>query len=267
MTRNHVTTMGLDGIAKPRNHRRLFRILAFGLLLAMTGCKTVAQPTRYIVFLDVSASITQTQRDLWLKTLRESVLHAVMPGDRLTVFAMHGQTSNAAPLYDTILSPASLGETQTGLVKLRREIAMMRRDSAKAVSEALVNGGHAKHSDIVGALDRVHADPRYPRTDIVIVSDMINSTPELDLEKQRLEPGRIQELAGRLVSNHKWSADSLQGARVYCLLNSVSDDDPPTVNNRAVLHEFWQVLAQSIGGELATFETHLDRTAFTGGQS
>lgn len=278
MMKNHATATGSDRtpcrsrelVAMPRVPHWLSMALASVLLVVVMSGEASAQPNDdkdYVLFLDVSVSITQRQRDLWADMIRSQVLTAVMPGNSLTIFLMHGNTSSAAPLFHVVLPPSSLAETPAGRIRLRHAIEKMRFDSNAAVVSALTQNVHAQCTDILGAFDRIRVDGD-TRTEIVIVaSDMINSTNQLDLEKQSIGPGQIPALVDRIAKNHRWTAGTARGAQIHCLLNDVSQDDAAPRNSRIVLREFWTALAQAVGGELVTFETHLDRNSFFRRQS
>lgn len=243
------------------------RFVLIGFALGLMGCNQAPRPSRYLIFLDLSDSISQRQRDLWIDILTREILNAVGPGDELAIFGLHGRTGDSAPLFDRTLPSADRGDTYTGLVALQAETRQLREDAAAVIRDTLTPGKAARQSDIISAFDRVHPDSSFGATRMVFVSDMLNYTPELDLQTRPLQEAHLAEVIEHLCGAHRWPSSLLQHTEVYCLLNDLGEGDKGAANNRIVLHRFWDELIRSLAGRLVTFETHLGHLGLERSQS
>jgi hypothetical protein len=140
---------------------------------------------------------------------------------------------------------------------IRANWVEVRKHAKEAIAIALDPPKRAEWTDIFGALNRAHAD-KNRETHILIFSDMKESTPSLDLERTRLTEENLAPSLNAAASRYDWQKDQLRGAKVYCLLDSVSlGGGKPSPNDRTVLHRFWTTFFRSFKAELITFETHL----------
>jgi hypothetical protein len=109
---------------------------------------------------------------------------------------------------------------------------------------------------LLSAIDRIGADSRGRPTIVVFFSDMLNATPELNMERDTPKP---EAIIPDLASRHGWGPDTLANVRLYCVLNGLHSGDPsgPDIRNRKA---FYGALFRALGGELAMFDTHFDST-------
>ena len=107
---------------------------------------------------------------------------------------------------------------------------------------------------------------KYGENDLVIQSDesmktklfMLNSTPLLNMESMPLEPAAIPRHIEAVAEKHNWSSQTLQGAQVYCILNSLDSGTRRPVTDRRIQERFYSTLFRSLGAELKLYDTHLN---------
>ncbi len=228
--------------------------------LAFTGCaaRAVGRPAgfRLIVFLDQTASIDAAQRAAWLREAN-GLTRQLAGGASVAIYPIHDQTMDAAPLFEAdipeIKDDATSDEART------QHLALVRaRDGALRAIERGLTAGPAARTDIFSSIDRIQPDPLRRPTIIVYFSDMLNSTPDLDLEA----PGALKrpdiafKLQG-LASRHYWQPNQLAGDRVYCILNSIESGHRGPAVDRLTQRAFYGALFEALGARLVVYETHL----------
>lgn len=245
--------------------RTLRPLLAAGLsvwaALASAGCGAQAEPSAFgrdvFVFLDLSASVTLPQRILW-KTEAARLTDGLGDNSSIAVYAIHDHTMDAALLYQAEI-PAPIGDgTHSDAARQKTARTEARKGSRAAIAAALDSGGSAPNTDIFSAIDRVHAARAGRRIEIYFLSDMLNSTPDFDMEvpgtlTRTNVPDRINQLARR----HSWRPGQLAGAEVYCLLNSVASKGHGPAVDRLTQQAFYRTLFESLGAHLALYDTNL----------
>ncbi len=240
-------------------------LLAAGLatwaLLAATGCGAQAAPPSsgrdIFVFLDLTASVTGAQRELW-KSEAAQLTAGLGDNSSVSVYAIHDHTMEAAQLFRAEI-PAPAGDgTRSDAQKQKTARLEARKGSLAAIAAALETGGQAPRTDIFSAIDRIHA--RSGRhVEIYFLSDMLNSTPDFNMETpgsltRATIPDRIRLLAQR----HTWRPGQLAGAEVYCVLNSVASNGHGPAVDRLTQQAFYQALFESLGARLALYDTNLN---------
>jgi hypothetical protein len=93
---------------------------------------------------------------------------------------------------------------------------------------------------------------------IFFFSDMLNSTPDLDMETPRtLTRANIRDRVEQLAQRHSWRSGQLAGAEVYCLLNSISSGKRGPAVDRLTQQIFYKSLFESLGARLISYDTNL----------
>lgn len=214
-------------------------------------------PRRLVIFIDQSASIDRAQRGQW-QTDAERILAGLAGGWSLTVYAIHDQTSDAAPLFDGEVPDWSEDATFDAASAQKANLMRIRHDATAAVRKALDVGGGATQTDLFGGIDRVRVDAKRRPTTIVYFSDMLNSTPELNMERANsLTRARIPEHIQNLARRHQWRPDTLAGAEIYCVLNSIESGRHGPAVDRLTQRSFYETLFRALGARLAVYDTHL----------
>jgi hypothetical protein len=246
------------------NEMRLFKFLAvLGVsagVLALTGCtsRAVGRPSgfRLIVFLDQTASIDAAQRAAWLSEAT-GLTRQLGGGASVAIYPIHDRTMDAAPLFQADIP--EMKDDATSDDARTQHLALVRaRDGARAAIEKGLNAGPAARTDIFSSIDRIQPDPLRRPTIIVYFSDMLNSTPDLNMEA----PGALKrqdislKLQG-LARRHYWRPNQLAGDQVYCILNSIESGHRGPAVDRLTQRAFYGALFQALGAHLAVYETHL----------
>jgi hypothetical protein len=209
--------------------------------------------TRQLVWVDLSSSVSEPQRQAWLHQA-ETIIKGLIGGDTIAVFGVHEATPGAAPLYLGHL-PAVSPEAPLREKIRAQEMQHKVREQARAMfGQALSGWAKAQRTDLFGALDRLKPDEKSRPTVLYFFSDMLHVTAELNMEKTPLAP-HMQTLVDKVIAKHGWPSSLLNGTTVHCILPGVRGHSG--VNSRQVLERFWGLLLQSLGARLATFETHL----------
>jgi hypothetical protein len=131
-----------------------------------------------------------------------------------------------------------------------------------ALKTAFATGRTSKATDLLGALDRIPAGGAR-RTAVIFFSDMLNTTPECNMER-RAAPALIEAggLARRLAAGRGWDQRRLAGVGVYCVLSSVESGEHAFGWNRTSVRGFYTALFESLGASVRLFDTHFGDAAF-----
>jgi len=235
-----------------------FSVLAGALALAGCSARSEARQdgSRLIVFLDQTASIDAPQRAAWVKEAT-GLTRRLTGGSSVTIYAIHDRTMDAAPLFEADIpemkDDATLDESHAAHLALVRA-----RDGARAAIAKGLEAGAAPQTDIFSTIDRVEPDLLRRPTVIVYFSDMLNSTPDLNMEVpgaiRRPDISRkLQDLARR----HYWQPSQLAGDQVYCVLNSIESGGRGPAVDRLIQRAFYDALFQAVGAHLLSYETRL----------
>jgi hypothetical protein len=233
-------------------------IVVTSLLLAACSARAGdhAPGRRLILFFDQSASVDGEQRRQWQNDAN-NLVSCVRDGWSVSIYGIHDHTLEAAPLFETDIPVFDSDGTSKTLAVKNAAIQHARQAALAAIEKALANGPAAR-TDIFSALDRVHPDPQNRHTTIVFFSDMLNSMPELNMEHAgSVTLLNINSLIPPLARHHLWRQDSLAGAEVYCVLNSIEIGRSGPAVDRRVQQVFYQTLFGALSAKLVRYETSL----------
>jgi hypothetical protein len=241
-----------------RTLRKLFGLLC--LIAALSQGCSEATPhaatrlgTRWMVWLDLSGSVTDAQRAAWLEEARK-VTARLAAGDTMAVFGIHESTIEAVPLYighmPTLRQSAGLHER----MQVHAAQHQVRAQVTEAIEKALTAKANAKQTDLFGALDRFAPDDKGRPTVRYFFSDMEHATRELNMETMPLGKN-MQNLLQDVIKRHGWRNTRLANTTVNCVLPGARGR--ARANSRLVLEQFWGTLFRTLGAELANFETYL----------
>src|SRR5437764_5623828 len=182
---------------------RIFLVAAASLVAigcdAAVGSETPAAGHFYIVGIDISGSRTKTELDE-SKHLLNGLIDRLQAGDHLTLIEVYqGGREPARQWSDSIRSPRKAGQLT---VSERRRIDDF-KEIARMQTSILFDSARAKeiqHTDIFGTLARAADYARASRnraTTLLLLSDMVNETPPVEMTSQRDIPGNswIRHLA------------------------------------------------------------------------
>jgi len=211
---------------------------------------------RVILFIDQSASIDRDQRRQWQNDAN-SLVRGVRDGWAVSIFGIHDHTLETAPLFEVDIPVFAPDGTSRTAAARNSAIQTARQSALAAVEKALDTGGAAR-TDIFSALDRVHPDPHSRPSTIVFFSDMLNSTPELDMERAgSVTLQNIGTLIPALARRHLWRKDLLAGSEVFCVLNSIEIGHAGPPVDRRVQQAFYENLFGALSAKLTRYETSL----------
>lgn len=227
--------------------------------LALTGCAAqgdVRQPRfRLMVFLDQSASVDVAQRAAWMNEAA-GLVQQLRPGWSIAIYPIHDRTMDSAALFEAEI-PESKDDATADEARVQHRTLVRARDGARAAIAKGLDSGTAVRTDIFSTIDRIQPDPHQRRTRIVYFSDMLNSTPDLNMEV----PGTVtrSSIAANLQSlarRHYWQSGQLAGADVVCVLNSIESGHKGPPVDRLTQKAFYAALFQALGAQLVGYDTH-----------
>jgi hypothetical protein len=244
---------------------RFHPLLAAGLSIfaavGTSGCsapgETRGSSRTLIVFLDLSASITEGQRALWK---REAAHLADALGDdsSITIYAIHDHTMDAARLYEAEIPAPVADGTRAAAEKQKVARREARKGALAAIARALDSGGKASRTDVFSAIDRVRPAQDGRRLEVFFFSDMLNSTADFNMEVPgALTRSAIPDRIGLLARRHSWRSGQLAGAEVYCVLNSIETGRRGPVVDRLTQQAFYSSLFESLGARLLAYDTNI----------
>jgi len=213
------------------------------------------------VFLDLSGSITDAQRVLWK---REAMRLVDGLGDNsgIAVYAIHDHTMDAARLFEAEIPLPVADGTRTSAENQKAARSAAREGALAAIGGALDSGGDALRTDVFSAIDRIHLPGDGRRVQIYFFSDMLNSTPDFNMEiPGSLTRSNLRDRVSQIAKRHSWHSGQLAGADVYCLLNSISSGKRGPAVERLTQQAFYQTLFESLGAHLVGYDTNLSPAA------
>ena len=233
-----------------RQIRNLATALAILCASLSFACKeTAATPrpsgTNYIVFLDLSLSLSDVQQQSMDGVIRR-FCDNVPPRSRLTVFPLGGYVEKAGSLVERTFPDDKFAVDRSALSAMRKTLPSTLQTAARAFARDIKNPKFARHtcvSDAIRQAEQVIRDrPSDERTEILFVSDMLEDCPNsllggaLSLEKTdiRNELARVRAIP----SMASWP--DLRGASVTCVV-PVSGPTPTKTKQPELeaLREFW----------------------------
>ncbi len=236
---------------------RLMCVVVF-LTCLLPGCKDrVGRKDgvlNLLVFVDQSDSISAPQRHTWLGDVRK--LLSCLPSrveTHVYVYGLHDHTAEAAPSSITIPALAT-DAVHEDVVARKKAVATAMAD----LMAALNSDSPSRSTDIFAVFDRSSAAAHAGPTKVVIFSDMLHVTRELNMERQAIHEQDFERIFSQIAQAHRWSSDTLHGAEVYAVLPSIEKNSTTEiVNDRRLLGRFYGDLVHSLNGKLLSFETDL----------
>jgi hypothetical protein len=204
---------------------------------------------------DVSSSIGPAERARW-RPIAERSINLLAPGDTLLALQVHDHTVDAAPLFRGVMpTQPDAGAPLDEQRDFKRQLMKFRADATQALQQAF--DGQALITDLFGVLDRLPSGSYL--ADVILFTDGLNSTQELNLEKTRLTEELMPEVIQKLGKNHRWTGQTLAGVSVRIVLPSrAAGDRNNFVNDKSTLSVFYRTLVESLGGQLKTFGVEVE---------
>ncbi len=235
--------------------------LSISAVVATSGCSAHAEShgvgRRVIVFLDLSASITNGQREIW-KHEAARLAGGLADDSSIAIYAIHDHTMDAAQLFEAEIPAYVADGTRSAAEKQKIARREARKGALAAIASTLDSGGRASRTDVFSAIDRVRPAPDGRRLEVFFFSDMLNSTSDFNMES----PGALTRsgIPDRILSlerKHSWHSGQLAGAEVYCVLNSIESGRRGPALDRLTQQAFYSSLFESLGARLMAYDTNV----------
>jgi hypothetical protein len=241
-----------ETIMKPSPLSPLSRlsVVVFALALTTTGCDSAVgsespnQGHSYIVGVDISGSRTKTDLDE-SKKLLDGLIDRLEAGDHLTLIEVYqGGREPARQWSDSIRTPRD-PKKLTGSDKRRVEDF---KDIARMQTSILFDSLRTKQiqaTDIFGTLARAADYAKASRnrgTTLLLLSDMINETPDVRMTSS-------QEIPGRTWIRERVDAKRLPQLRGVCVV--VAGADVSSARGAAI-RDFWNIYFEAAGTNVSS---------------
>ncbi len=233
-------------------------------VLGMAGCTASAEvpQTRstFVVWADITSSITPADLTRWHEVMERRLMPQVACGDRLVILPIQKDSTAAAPMLDWDVTALDDDPTRSELLACRKAQAELKRQVTATFDSLVASKPVAGWSDLLGTLDRLESlgvgEQRRTRSVVAVyLSDMLQATPELNMEKVKLADERIGKMVEQVVAKHKHAIPAWQGVTVRVFINPSSPNRPPSFNSQRQLKMFYQELFTKLGSQLLEFQS------------
>ncbi len=210
--------------------------------------------TAVIIFLDFSGSIKTNERALFKREIETQILPSLSAGDRLLMAPIHDKTlTEFRPLVQVILpAKPEFSVWRDNVLTYNRRVkeveARVLDLKAKAkteVADVLGRRYASPYTDIFSSLliaqKLFHDEAR--RKVLVLMSDMIEDTPEYNFEKIAWRPSAVEKLVAELEA--KALVPKLPGVCVY--VSGASAKSAALAENIA---RFWEAYFRRTGADM-----------------
>ncbi|MDR4468940.1 MAG: hypothetical protein MRJ68_11715 [Nitrospira sp.] len=237
-------------------------ILTVLIAFAFIGYPAWAEPARanttYIVWVDITRSITQADLRRWHTTVERKFLSTIACGDRVVMFPVQKDTTRAGAWVEWVTAPLDDEPTKSELLACRKAQAELKRSVRTIFHDLVTAQPSAGWTDLVGTLERLAGyttQTGQQRMVVLYLSDMVQASPELNLEKTKLTADTIGPLTDAIILNHQSALSAWNGVRVRCWLNVVGPDVAPPLNSQPILKAFYTELFRKTGSVLEEFQS------------
>lgn len=238
-----------------------FTLLVILTMLGWFGGPASAQPRQaqqtYIIWIDITRSIKQTDIQRWHATFERNLLPTIACGDRVVLFPIQKDTTQSAPWMEWVTTSLDDEPTKSELLACRKAQAELKRRVRTLFQELEARPTTAGLTDILGTLERLDSyRPRLGQGPITVLylSDMVQASPELNLEKVKLSEEKIGPLTDEIIARHKQALAGWAGVTVRCWLNKLDADAASPLNAQPILRMFYHTLFLKTGSTLSEFQ-------------
>jgi len=221
-------------------------LLLFCAVIFCVGCnkKASVEAPHVLVMVDFSLSARQDLPE-YQKHLRV-ILNEMPPNGRLVVGKIAEKTeSEFTPFIDETFPNESFWRTNPLDVEEERESIRKRFDAR--CEEAFRDPALSRYTDVVSALSLVNqVFPDSKRRVLVLLSDMLHSSTDFDLEKAEITDEFIEATVDMLKRQDR--LPRLDGVEVY-----VAGARAPTEERYRAVRRFWLRVFQETGAQLKSY--------------
>ena len=240
-----------------KTYMLLLMCITFSLFMGRAHAEPARPAHTYLIWLDVTRSIKQPDIQRWRETLERSLLPTIVCGDRVVLFPIQKDSTQSAPWVEWITTPLDDEPTKSELLACRKAQAELKRRVHTLFQEVTATPTVASWTDILGSLERLDSyRPRLTQGPVTVLylSDMVQASPELNLEKVKLSPEKIEPLTDEIIARHKQALAGWAGVTVRCWLNKLEADAASPLNAQPILKLFYHTLFLKTGSTLSEFQ-------------
>jgi hypothetical protein len=235
---------------------RIF-IVVLALLSAAFAGPVPVMRVQYLIFVDQSASPGPSDAARWIDAANHKVFERLRFGDSLVVYGVHDHTGDSAPIFEAAIPVVPEDAGMDGVIGARRALRDARVNGLKSVREALKSPVLSRTTKLIESLRRITGDQQR-KTEALYLSDMLESTKDLDLERIRLTDANLPTLAQAAINRYQFTRGMLDGVTVFCVLDSPRVGEPRSkMNDRSMLDRFWRLIFTTLGAQLASFDSRI----------
>lgn len=220
----------------------------------LPGIAAASRGTAILIFLDFSGSIKSEERAQFQRELEAQIIPSLSAGDRLLIAPIHDKTlTEFRPLAQVIL-PATreFSGWRDNVLKYNRHLKEVEaqtldlKDELKNEVAAILRRRYASpYTDIFSSLliaqKLFHDEAR--RKVLILMSDMIEDTPDYNFEKLVLSPSAFEKLLAELEG--KALIPNLPGVCVY-----VSGASAKSAARAESIGRFWEAYFRRTGADM-----------------
>lgn len=237
----------------------LGKMIAASMLIAgvVHGASLPKGPVQRVLFVDESISPLTADLERWGQAAESGVFAPMHFGDAVLVFGVHDHTADSAPIFDASVPAFNPGAGMDVVLDARKKLRRAREDGAAAVRAALRSPVRSRSTRLVESLGRIPHDVSRA-TEVMYLSDMLESTHELDLERTPITDANVSRLVQLAVDRYHLRRGALSGVKIRVVLDSPAVGvSRPVANDHSSLERFWRLLFTSLGGTLVSFDSRV----------
>jgi len=241
--------------ASPHSHRPItLAVLLLTQAFVLPGIAASSRGTAVIIFLDFSGSIKSNERALFKREIETQIIPSLSAGDRLLIAPIHDKTlTEFRPLVQAVLpAKREFSGWLDNVLKYNRQVkeveaqVLERKNKIKAeVADVLGRRYASPYTDIFSSLliaqKLFHDEAR--RKVLVLMSDMIEDTPQYNFEKIAWSPSTVEKLLVELGA--KELIPKLSGVCVY-----VSGASAKSAALAEDIARFWEAYFRRTGADM-----------------
>lgn len=229
-------------------------VLLLTQTLLLPGVAVASRGTAVIIFLDFSGSIKSNERALFQRAIETQIIPSLSAGDRLLIAPIHDKTlTEFRPLVQAILpAKREFSGWLDNVLKYNRQVKEvdaqvldLKNKIKTEVADVLGRRYASPYTDIFSSLliaqKLFHDEAR--RKVLVLMSDMIEDTPEYNFEKIAWSPSGVEKLLAELEA--KAFIPKLHGVCVY-----VSGASAKTATLAQDIARFWEAYFRRTGADM-----------------
>ena len=227
--------------------------------LAATSCVSSqdgaaeASSRHELVFIDLTASTTSADRERWLGEIQRELADSLKQGDRLSLFAIHDNTTGAGALFDSELLSNKQHPGFDGDLEANQSTQRARAGFAGALHSTVELKQCATRSDVLGFVEVVRRQmPSSRRLVVLVASDMLESTSIVNLEKKRLHPDSLASEIQGIANKCGWGPNTLAGVEIRVITPSAGIGQTVLQDPR-ILETFYRDLFTAMGAHVTRF--------------